>query len=163
MEKNSGVFMTKKKVYIHVGHPKTATTFLQTAFFDNAEKLEQQGVYYPKFDIENGQVVIGRPDLNSRCYNSEHNILRVKANGGVLFYDLNCKHPGFREDYSELLQQVINIFKESDCNKLLFSDENILTFGLYRLPAFNNALSTIRKDFDLKIVLYLSDITSYCI
>ena len=160
--KHSGVFMAKKKVYIHVGHPKTATTFLQTVFFDYAIKLEQQGVYYPKLDLKSGQVVVGKSDLNTRCYNSEHRILRVKANGGILFYDLNCKHPGFREDYSELLQQVINYFKESNCNKLLLSDENILTFGLYKLPAFKNSLNTLRKEFDVKIILYLRDVISYC-
>ena len=35
------------RVYLHVGLPKTATTYLQTILWANRDALEQQGVRLP--------------------------------------------------------------------------------------------------------------------
>src|SRR4051794_13133871 len=34
-------------VYLHIGLPKTGTTFLQTAMWHNRSALEEQGIHYP--------------------------------------------------------------------------------------------------------------------
>ena len=36
-----------KKLYLHIGSPKTGTTSIQHIFYDNRGKLKQQGVQYP--------------------------------------------------------------------------------------------------------------------
>ena len=36
-----------QRVYIHIGAPKTGTTFLQTAMWRNRSQLEAQGFLYP--------------------------------------------------------------------------------------------------------------------
>ena len=36
-----------ERVYLHVGLPKTATTYLQTILWANREVLEEQGVRLP--------------------------------------------------------------------------------------------------------------------
>ncbi len=38
---------TEQRVFLHVGAPKTGTTFVQTALWDHREALREQGVLYP--------------------------------------------------------------------------------------------------------------------
>ena len=41
--------MIKKKIFIHIGHGKTATTYLQSCLALNRDKLLGFGIDYPEF------------------------------------------------------------------------------------------------------------------
>jgi len=48
--------MTKKRLFIHVGAPKTGSSFLQSVFRERGEELKNYGILYP--GIENREYIV---------------------------------------------------------------------------------------------------------
>ncbi|HVX35469.1 MAG TPA: hypothetical protein VHC71_04540, partial [Hyphomicrobium sp.] len=43
--------MAESSCYIHIGAPKTGSTFLQRVFYDNRGELRTRGLLYPEANI----------------------------------------------------------------------------------------------------------------
>lgn len=50
-ERSSGADPGTKRVFIHIGAPKTGTTYLQNVLYKNADALAAHGVLYPYTDV----------------------------------------------------------------------------------------------------------------
>lgn len=57
-------------VYIHIGTPKTGTTFLQKLLLDNKDQFLTQGFLFPSYGIPKRPGVIG-----STARYSQHNLV----------------------------------------------------------------------------------------
>lgn len=89
-----------KTIYIHIGQTKTATTSLQSFFFNNKDWLEQNDILYP--DIPEHYEI-----------KSQHRYLAETFNTNHLDFDI-CIN-----EWRYFIDQV----KNSNCSKVLISEE----------------------------------------
>ena len=121
----------KKTIYIHIGKHKTASTFLQKIMADNRDILKERGIYYPRYlYLEQGK-----------------NKTRPMVNGTVVQH--------YNEDE---IKKTLKAFDSSDCNKLVFSEENLFIDNYSNLLSF---VAKYKEQYDIKIICYIREIVSY--
>ncbi|TPV55120.1 hypothetical protein FJ444_17840 [Aestuariibacter sp. GS-14] len=117
--------MSKKKILIHVGPPKTGTSVLQHWFNNNKDWLLSHSVYYPAHEVDSNNVSSGHKNLF-----------------------LERKPDTTRTSFSTILfEKVLKEFKLSGCETLLLSSE----FFFYQIPQF----FSYNDEFDLKFIAYV--------
>ena len=101
-----------KKVYIHIGLPKTGTTSVQNFLFKNREELINFGFLYPETitskNFIKGNKLIGYNSLN------DHNFIHDMKNYGYEFHDIF---------FLKLIEEIKN---NNNCDKLIISSENLI-------------------------------------
>lgn len=125
-----------KKLYIHVGPPKTGTSVIQFWLSTHAPWLRSQGVYYPQHELDSNSVSSG------------HRALFLERLSQTTRTQFN--HAKF--------QQLLTEFNETDCSSLLLSSE----FFFYQIPEFLKYreqyniqfIAYVRADFELIESLY---------
>lgn len=123
----------KKKIYIHIGTPKTGTTAIQKYLNECNKKLKSDKVYYP---------LIGRQiQLDSKSY---------FINGTFLTY--------FNYD-EKRAKEILNKFASSNCETMILSEEMLFIDHIYEINKLNflnrNKLLNYLAPFDIKIIVYL--------
>lgn len=117
--------MSKKKILIHVGPPKTGTSVLQHWFNNNKDWLLSHSVFYPAHEVDSNNVSSGHKNLF-----------------------LERKPDTTRTSFSPILfEKVLKEFKLSGCETLLLSSE----FFFYQIPQF----FSYNDEFDLKFIAYV--------
>ncbi|MEP7704316.1 hypothetical protein [Paraglaciecola sp. 25GB23A] len=89
-----------KKIFIHVGPPKTGTSAVQKWFSDNTKLLSKEGVYYPSHDVDQNGVSSGNVSL---------------------LYDVNNEKQ--IELNQERLEKLLTEFENSEFQTLFLSSE----------------------------------------
>ncbi|WP_319777803.1 hypothetical protein [Maridesulfovibrio sp.] len=123
-----------KKIYIHIGMPKTGTSSIQNALTKNNQLFLKNGLFYPLIgtNYSTGYVngLYFKNDYKKNfVYN---NLLLLKR--------------------TSILRKALDQFAKNDCHTLLFSEENL--FEHYN--DFCTAFKKFRffKKFDVKIIIY---------
>ncbi len=121
-----------KKIYLHLGFSKTASTSFQVTCKENIKVLNEQGFVYPLF---NSSAITGRKD---------------NENHGTAIYSLFCEAPEdfvgnirfkvsdynlLHEDYKATLAECF-----TNNNKIIISGERISDLSITGLQAFKNYL-----------------------
>lgn len=127
----------KKKLYIHIGTPKTGTTYLQEFFATNASVLKKFGIYYPsdagkKYSLSNQHAPLITSLINKH----------IPAIPDAMNYTRGEAHDQFLEDMLKA--------KEND---ILISSE--FFYDKVRLPADFKKIKKKLNQFDVKIIVYL--------
>jgi len=130
-------------LYLHIGMPKTGTTYIQSFMRKNAVMLKENGYVYPKFDITFPGIGVNR--------NAHFMVCRIRDEEGNLL----------REKQSEVFEncfaKIGELFEEYD--NIVLSEESL--WNSAEKNYFNKELwADIKKkseemNFDLKIVVYL--------
>ncbi|MCH5202075.1 MAG: hypothetical protein J1F17_02605 [Oscillospiraceae bacterium] len=126
-----------KTIYLHIGMPKTGTTFLQKSLFDNSDVLKKYGYDYPDMGIEFTNV-------------AKHRNAHFLAS--PLAYQLEVdKIDTLDSVYEEGLAKIKEIIQKTD--NIILSDEMIWVWGGEYLERF-------KKDMDecncvIKVIVYL--------
>ncbi|MCB2184117.1 MAG: sulfotransferase domain-containing protein [Desulfobulbaceae bacterium] len=122
----------KKKLFLHIGLPKTGTTAIQENFFLNRKVLERNNIFYPSFPWRHDKQWTKNVDVFAH-----HPIA------------LNLYKPIIQEIGEELFNQV----NQSKCNRVIVSSEAF---------AFHTKPKDIKNFFDyifeeISIIIYLRD------
>ncbi len=116
------------KLFLHIGTPKTGTTFLQAFFARNADLLLEQGVLYPR---------VGR-----RSEEDAHHLV-------PLAYEEDAADRDVHGGRGEFVDRLAIEFRETKANRGILSTEAM--FGM-------RDVSTLRKDlaaFDVEVIVFL--------
>lgn len=128
----------KKKIYLHIGQPKTGTSSIQVFLAKNAEKLKQHGYLYPELesleDARKGEITSGNMGYISR----------------TLLPELHGEFPP-GSDYKVELKKLISSIEKVECDNVILSSEFLCVLPATSLFNLANAL----KDYEVKIVIYL--------
>jgi len=114
-----------KKLYIHVGPPKTGTSVIQFWLSTHSQWLKNQGVYYPQHELDSNSVSSG------------HRALFLERLSQTTRTQFN--HAKF--------QQLLTEFNETDCSSLLLSSE----FFFYQIPEFLK----YKDQYDIQFIAYV--------
>lgn len=100
---------TGKKVFIHLGPPKTGTSAIQAWLHANGKALAKEGIYYPEHGADVNGVSSG---------NFEH-VISYEAKQSTHYFDLNK------------LRSLLSHFNNSDSRVLLLSSEHFFYYLLW--------------------------------
>lgn len=140
--------MTKKTLYLHIGHLKTGTSALQAFCNSHREELASQGVYFP---------VAGTGQR--RCGN--HLVLALglsHAHGKSAppWYLKAQRHHPTEYDHRTQWDRVIDEIGSSGCHSALLSSEFFFALGYGEHgPALLQELRSLTDQFDVRILCYL--------
>jgi len=124
-----------RKLFIHIGTPKTGTSSLQWFLYNNYEKLLEQGILYPKSIVESGRNPKQQP----------------------LF---GCIHSGNADGLHALLQRLSSEIIPSTTSVMVSSEgfyhhTDELTESAWKL------ISQLGQLFDLRIIVFLRPQADY--
>lgn len=107
-----------KKVIIHVGLHKTATSSIQSSLAHNRHILEAQGITYPIFELQ-GKSIDNHsiPFFSLFCEDPESYHINIRFN-----IDIQEQHKAYRAKIDELLQSKTNVFISGEDISLLSLD-----------------------------------------
>lgn len=125
---------------IHIGMPKTASTFLQEEVFPNLNLIYLNEYYYFK-ELKWNQIV----------YESIRNIVEKQ---NYLLQD---------EQVKQFQEEMVQIANERQCNKFIFSSEELVGFYAQNFNNSLNVLENIRQYFgkNIKIILVIREQVSF--
>lgn len=132
-----------KTLYIHIGTPKTATTSLQLFFYENKEKLAEDGFYYPIYPY--------KYRLVSKARNAHFLFGHIYAKGQRDF-------DREKEIFNEAFADIYEAFEQYD--NVLLSDESMWTYGFSEEELDRCAWQKLKKEqekgnFAIKVIVYL--------
>ena len=129
-----------KKLYIHIGLPKTGTTYLQCFLCHNSHYLSEEGLFYP--DLATGEL-----------YNSLSGADKFNGNAYPLAYSYldepeitKCSITGIR------ISNLSKILGSTDKNVLL-SSEWFTLLSPFVIRAIHK--TALESDFSLQIICYI--------
>lgn len=135
--------MSKKTVYLHIGHYKTGTSAIQAYLSDHAKDLARHGYLYP---------ACARPQNNS-------------TNHGHLSLSLGREHGfnpppwyGAKISSTEAFDALHKEIATSPLDKVIVSSEEFLQLAL--CASYEAALSALQaqlKDYDVRVLFYLRE------
>ncbi|MEH2230450.1 MAG: hypothetical protein V7K71_12530 [Nostoc sp.] len=126
-------------IYLHIGMPKTGTTCLQKALFNNREKLLENSYLYPSFGIKYNAKEI----VNRYCHNTlAHYLMGFENKDNALskFTDLE-----------ELKREIDSINPKN----VIISAEAFTCFEIFYQPETLAKIKYLLKEYEIKIVIYL--------
>ncbi len=121
--------MSEKKIYIHIGTPKTGTTSLQKFLTNNAKQLENHSIYYP---------LLGRSYNKMSAYKEQSDLC---INGGIL-------------NREKELHKLLESFDQSRFSILLLSEECLFLQTKENNFQNNEAIWNLLKKYEIKIIVY---------
>lgn len=101
-----------KKVYIHIGLPKTGTTSIQNFFIKYRNELINFGFLYPE-------------NITSKNFLKEHKLTKFNSlNDHNFLYDIKNYNYEYHDIfYLKLIEEIKN---NNNCDKLIISSENLI-------------------------------------
>lgn len=140
--------MSIKKVYLHVGIHKTATSSIQDTLYNNRSLLEDEGYYYPKSWKANHSEIFFNLFADESLYKKLNIKKKIKLH--KLYKNFIKKN------------KLINELKNKNINNLILSAESI---SLLNEKSLNNLKKFILNDLkieEIKIIISLRDKIDYC-
>lgn len=137
-----------KRCILHLGMPKTASTSIQTALWDNRDMLKKYGWIYPQFTCpQHGHVFFLHNDPLCRLFfpESPFYVQRAVKNGVI---DLDIQREGLFEQLDEYCQNT---------SKLIISSEALLK--ILSLKKIQHYLSS--RGFSIEPIVYVRSPCSY--
>lgn len=120
-----------KKLYLHIGMPKTGTSALQSFFAKNRERLYEDGIWYPELNAE------------SRV---EEKLKAFRGNADFLNSNISFEH--MNKEQRQLFVDTCNKLRSSD-KDILLSNEGLFQ---YNETGYKNFVS---QGFDVRVIVYL--------
>ena len=152
--------ISKKKVFIHIGVPKTGTTSIQRFFILNYDELKSKGVYYPIFD---GQKRIKKftedylsPGISDLDTNLDEDFWAIGPLHHFLKNDKNYASRSYN-DVKGYLEQALSVFQNNNYQSLIISCESLADLE----SDYINDLASFFSEYDCSIILYVRDETKY--
>ena len=143
--------MTRKRIVLHIGLPKTGSSALQNYFSLNADALGEVGVCYPYRE----------PDASIAVGNNSGNVVQICfRNGYVKRYIETSRQDGllirsvFNRYAKEIVEDIAQIARTSESSSLLLSGVDEHAWA---------ELSSLSKEFDVSIVSFARDIFDYAL
>jgi hypothetical protein len=136
--------MSVKKLLLHIGTPKTATTTIQKTLNDYAKENLIEGFIYPDFGSVN-----------------HHDLMVLFKSYDRIPRSLKGKYPNlksYEEGRLNLKKSFNNLFLNS--NNVLLSTEYFFTMNQEEINNLKNELSYV-KDLEIMICIYVRDPLSY--
>jgi len=136
----------KKKLYIHIGHPKTGTTSLQEHFYENFYEKKDNLFYFPQKSIL---------EKSREIHNANRADPTVYRPPG-LWSKGHHMLPWYRNSldiYSGLLQEI----NDNRNKNIILSCENFHHSAFLTSDNFVNFVNDLRKNFDVFFVCYLQE------
>lgn len=130
-------------LYLHMGMPKTGTTYIQSFMRKNKAMLAENGYVYPKFDITFPGIGVNR--------NAHFMVCRIRDEEGNLLREKQ------EEVFNNCFAKIGELFKEYD--NVVLSEESL--WNSAEKNYFNKQLwadlkkKSAEMNFDIKIVVYL--------
>jgi hypothetical protein len=116
-----------KRLYLHIGYPKTGTTMLQSALAQNAVALAKLGVLYPR----TGQI------------NNAHYAFNFSLGIGDYAGDLKIETPEI------LREQLHDEVMRSGCDRIIISTE------YFSIARSMEKVTELFSGYDIKLIVYL--------
>lgn len=131
-------------VFLHIGTPKTATTYLQSVLTLNADRLARDGVLFP----EEGRYADGRKHLLLH-----HNIAAARRTTYQLGQESRLRRSGLigKERLAELEAGLRREVRESECDSAVVTCENFWKLENRQIAR----LIEVFSGFTVKIIVYL--------
>ena len=123
-----------KRIYLHIGYPKTGTTAIQMFLRSNWESLIEQGIYYPV-----------DPMLESKRYPGNLLPLVVSLNDSLNNPD------GIEYSAEVLYSRLIENVEKYDCPINIVSAEDYYRISSADITELHKQL----RDYECKIIIYL--------
>ena len=133
----------KKKIYIHIGTPKTGSTSIQRYLTSHQKNLHDQGLYYP---------IAGRAyredQTKINCLKSEQADIFICINGDIV-------------RSSETLHPILSNFNEQKAGSMLLSEECLFLGSALAHSLKDRHVWRLLSDYDVQVIVYLRPAIEY--
>ncbi len=133
----------KKKIYIHIGSPKTGSTSIQRYLTSHQKHLLDQGLYYP---------IAGRAyrkdQTKTECLKSPREDIFICMNGDVV-------------RSSDKLRPILCDFNEQKVDRMLLSEEGLFLGSSLAHSLKDQNVLRLLADYDVHVVVYLRPAIEY--
>ena len=133
----------KKKIYIHIGTPKTGSTSIQRYLTSHQKNLHDQGLYYP---------IAGRAyredQTKINCLKSEQADIFICMNGDIV-------------RSSETLHPILSNFNEQKAGSMLLSEECLFLGSALAHSLKDRHIWRLLSDYDVQVIVYLRPAIEY--
>lgn len=106
-----------KKLFIHLGPPKTGTSAIQYWLKSNSTKLLKESVFYPEHSLDSNRISSGNVDQ----------IISIEGDSENSYLDI------------DKVTRLITKFEESNCELMLLSSEHFYYYLIWLFTAFPDA------------------------
>ncbi|MFN6477362.1 hypothetical protein [Nostoc sp. DedQUE07] len=125
-------------IYLHIGMPKTGTTCLQKALFNNRDKFLETGYLYPMSGIKHN----AREIVNRYCHNTlAHFLMGLEDKDNTLSMSI----------WEELKTEIDFINPKN----VIISAEAFTSFEIFYQPETLAKIKDLLKEYEIKVVIYL--------
>ncbi|MDZ8136260.1 MAG: hypothetical protein RM049_13290 [Nostoc sp. DedQUE04] len=125
-------------IYLHIGMPKTGTTCLQKALFNNRDKFLENGYLYPMCGIKHNAKEI----VNRYCHNTlAHCLMGLEDKDNTLSISI----------WEELKTEIDFINPKN----VIISAEAFTSFEIFYQPETLAKIKDLLKEYEIKVVIYL--------
>ena len=128
-----------KTLYLHIGTPKTATTYLQQFLFVNADRLMKDGIYYPS-DVD-------------KMYFPPYVNMHVPLVSSITGLKVNWLSPKYHYPSGEALEQLLEDIENNESNKVLLSSE--VFYDAFTTEELINNVKKAFENYQTNIIVYL--------
>jgi len=139
-----------KKVILHIGHDKTATTSIQATFKNNCKILNDYGYFYPVLEGREHHNKAFDTLFKEDLWENEELLLR---------YNLN--HSSIAEARSNLRDRLTEELFKNNAHTFIFSGEAFADFSQSELEAIKVFFRTTLGEVAFEIFAYTRDPVSY--
>jgi len=137
-----------KKLFLHIGTRKTATSSIQKAIYNNREIFEKSGLYYPKNWRE-------AHNLEIYCLFSDH----------PEKYSFNVFNNYTKEQVEENnrvnRENIINEINNTECENILFSAEDASALSKNNVVNLKKFINSDLNITDVQVIVGVRDILTY--
>lgn len=133
----------KKKIYVHIGSPKTGSTSIQRHLTSHQKHLLDQGIYYP---------ITGRAyrkdQTKIECLKSQREDIFICMNGDVV-------------RSSSTLRPILCDFNEQKVDRMLLSEECLFLGSAFAHYLKDQNVLRLLSDYDVYVIVYLRPAIEY--
>lgn len=131
----------RRSLYLHIGYPKTGTSAIQAAFYENRARLREQSLLYPRTAV---------PLPERGHHNLAHSLTSVASIPGHLY------RPGLGA-FEELREEI----EAERCDRILVSSEAFNNVTRDAPRVFREVVAQHFGDLDVHIVVFLRRADEY--
>ena len=141
-----------ERVYLHVGLPKTATTYLQTILWSNRDTIEEQGVRLPgpsrRAHLWASRVIRGHPDATAQASARQHaSWERLRADIADWHGTALISHEFFAAASTEQAARMVSELEPAEVHLVLTGREPLGLFTASWQESIKNRDTTPMADY----------------
>jgi hypothetical protein len=139
---------SRKKIIIHMGLHKTATTSIQYYLSNNIHRLRHDGFDYPLFNLANGESTINHSHILYSLYSEKPHV-----------YFQNLKREIDAEVANDIYLKKLSKYLKSNDRNIIFSAEDLSLARKNKLKEFSELLKN--HGYDVSVLLFVRNPRSY--